>query len=216
MTAKLVRRLGRIPIRKRSRQQAEALTHAVNHWIRVEALAILHEGAYSAGEVAEMIDEDVKLVRGHLLDLYNSGCIEIAGIKAVGNVEKILYRAIALPRVSPATYRRMSIPERRDLNGAVVQGLLAESVFSYRVGKMDSDEDLYLVWDAICVDAQGEHELHDLLADSYEGAKNIHAKSINRIVKSKETGTTKVVGLVGFERGRPGRPEGGYYKERKK
>jgi hypothetical protein len=178
-------------------------------------LAILHEGEFSAGEIADIIGEDVKLVRGHIIDLYNSGCIEFAGKKTAGNVSKPIYRAIVLPVVDPETYRAMSVEDRRDVNGAVVQGVLTESVSSFRAGKMDTDEDLYLVWDAPNLDAEGKRELHDHLATAFEGVKDIHARAANRMAKSGETGTTTVVALLGFERGRPGRPEGGYLGQKK-
>lgn len=204
--------VGRKPLKERTRRPDDALPHSVNHWIRVEALAIFHEGEFSAGEVAEMIGEDVKNVRGHIRDLYDSGCVEFAGYKLVGNYRKPVYRAIVLPWVSPRAYRAMSIEDRHDLNGAVVQGVLAESVSSYRTGKMDTDEDLYLVWDAPNLDAEGKRELHDCLATTFEGVKDIHARAANRMAESGETGATTVVGLLGFERGRAGRPEGGYYR----
>lgn len=206
-------KVGRKPLKKRTRRQADALTHAVNHWIRVEALAIFHEGEYSTGEVAELIGEDVKLVRGHIKDLYDSGCIEFAGYKMVSGTMRPVYRAIVLPVVKDEAYREMTIEERRDLNGAVVQGLLTESVSSYRAGKMDRDEELCLVWDVANVDVEGKRELLEHLTAAWEGVREISARSANRMVESDETGTTTVVGLLGFERGRSGRPEGGYYKQ---
>jgi hypothetical protein len=189
--------------------------HAVNHWIRVEALAIFHEGEFSAGEVAEMIGEDVKLVRGHIRDLYNSGCIEVAGYKMVGNHRKLVYRAVVLPVVSDKVFRAMSIEKRHDLNGVVVQGLLAESLSSYRNEKMDNDEELVLIWDVPNVDVQGKRELSEHLASSWEGVRDIHARAANRMAESGETGTTMIAALLGFERGRPGRPEGGYSGRKK-
>lgn len=207
----ITRELGRKPRKQRSRQPVEAMTHAVNHWIRVDALAIFHEGEFSAGEVANMIDEDVKLVTGHIHDLYESGCIEFAGYKTVGNVSKPVYRAIVLPEVTPGVYRAMSIDDRHDLNGAVTQGILAETVSAYRAGKMDTDEELYLVWDAPTLDAQGEREMHGILATCFERAKKVQGRAANRMAKSGETGVTKVIAFLGFRRGRPGRPEGGYY-----
>lgn len=202
--------VGRKPLKKRTRRPDDALPHAVNHWIRVEALAILHEGEFSAGEVADMIDQDVKNVRGHIRDLYDSGCIEFAGYKVVGNYRKPVYRAIVRAVVNDEAYRAMSIEDRHDLNGAVIQGLHAESVSSYRNRKMDADEDLCLLWETMNLDAQGKRELLAHLTAAWEGAKEINAGAANRMAKSGETGTSTIVGLLGFERGRPGRPVGGY------
>jgi hypothetical protein len=193
------------------------MTHAINHVIRVEVIAIFHEGEFSAGEVAEMIGGvDVKAVTGHIHDLYESGCIEFAGHKMVHGVMRPIYRAIVLPEVTPEVYREMSLEDRHDLNGAVTQAILAESVSAYGAGKMDEDEELYLVWDAPYLDAEGEGEMHDFMAACFkEGAKRIHAKSANRMAKSGEKGHTKVVGFLSFRRGRPGRPAGGYFNSEK-
>jgi hypothetical protein len=206
-----IREVGRRPFKQRTRQPVEAMTHALDHWIRVEILAILHEGCFAAGEIADMIGENVKKVTGHIHDLYESGCIEFAGTKMIGAYARPVYRAIVLPEVMPEVYRAMSIPDRHDLNGAVTQAILTETVSSYRGGKMDEDDDLYLVWDAHYLDAQAEREMHDHMADSYKRAKEIHAKAVNRIAKSREEGHTKIVGFLSYRRGRPGRPEGGYY-----
>jgi hypothetical protein len=202
--------VGRKPLKERTRLPDDALTHAVNHWIRVEALAIFHEGEFSTGEVAEMIGEDVKLVRGHVKDLYDSGCIEFAGYKMVGSVMRPIYRSIVRAVVSDEAYRAMSIEDRHDLNGAVVQGLHAESVSSYRNGKMDTDENLCLVWQALNLDSRGKQELKEYLTARWKGAKEIEAKAANRMAESGESGTSSVIGLLGFERGRAGRPISGY------
>jgi hypothetical protein len=205
--------VGRKPVRKRTRLPDDALTHSVNHWIRVEALAIFHEGEFSSGEVAKMIGEDVKNVRGHVQDLYDSGCIEFAGYKLVSGAMRRVYRAITRAVVSDETYRGMSIEARHDLNGVVVQGLYAESVCSYRNRKMDIDENLCFVWQSLNLDALGKRELLAHLTAAWDGAKEIEARAINRMAESRESGSPSVVGLLGFERGRAGRPEGGYHRE---
>lgn len=196
------------------------MTHSINHWLRVEVLAVLHEGKFPASEVAARVGEDVRAVTGALHDLYDSGNIEIAGFAEVGNHKKPIYRAIALPKVTREVYRKMSIPARNDLNGAVTQGILAEMVSAYQTGHMDADENLYLVWEPLTLDAQGEDELHEHLEACLEGAAEICARSAGRLNKSKETGVTKVIGLLAFRRGRPGRPkDGGYlgrFKKRSK
>jgi hypothetical protein len=131
----------------------------------------------------------------------------------VSNSARPVYRAIVLPQVTPEAYREMSIEDRHDLNGAVTQGILSETVSSYRTGKMDTDEELYLVWDAPTLDVQGEREMHDNLAACFKRARQIQGRAANRMVESGEVGATRVVGFLSFRRGRPGRPEGGYFSE---
>jgi DNA-binding transcriptional ArsR family regulator len=211
MSKSAVQPVGRKPPKERTKRSDEALTHSINHWIRVEVIAILAEGEFSAGEIARMIDVDVKNVRGHVKDLYDSGCIEFAGYKMVSGGMRPIYRALVLPVVYDEMYREMSLKDRHELNGAVVQGILAETVSSYRNEKMDRDEELCLLWDALNLDAEGKRELLRLLIATWEGAQEINGKSANRMAQSGETGDVTFVGLLGFKRGRPGRPDGGYH-----
>jgi hypothetical protein len=207
--------IGRKPLKQRTRRPADALSHSVNHWIRVEALAIFHQGEFSAGEVADMIGEDVKNVTGHIRDLYDSGCIEFVGYKLVGNYRKPVYRAIVLPVITDEVAREMSSEERHDVSGAITQGFLAESLSSYRNGKMDNDENVCLIWDAPELDAQGRRELREHLTSSWNTVLDIHARAANRMAESGESGTATVAGLLSFERGRTGRPDRGYYRAEK-
>lgn len=188
------------------------MTHTLNHWLRVEIVSILHEGEFSAGEIAETIgDVDVKDVTGHTHDLYESGSIEFAGYKEVDGVMRPVYRAIVPPEISDEAYRDMSYEDRDDASGAVAQGILAEAVSARQNGKLAEDETVVLIWGAPTLDAQGEREMNAHLTASYREAQKIHAKTASRMAKSGETGVTKVVAFLGFRRGRPGRPEGGYF-----
>lgn len=203
--------LGRKSLATRAKRPDDALPHSVNHWIRVEALAIFHEGDFSAGEVAIMIGEDVKIVRNHIRDLYDCGCIELAGYKMVGNHRKPVYRAIVLPVISDEVAQEMTVEERHDVSGAITQGILTETVSSYRNGKLDVDP-VCLMWDAPNLDAQGQQEMQANLVAAWKRGQKIHAKAAHRMAKSGEIGETFVVGLLGFERGRSGRPAGGYLR----
>lgn len=203
--------IGRKPIKERTKLPDEALPSSVRHWIKVEALAIFHEGEFSAGEIAIMIGEDVKLVRNHIRELYDAGCIELAGYKEVGGYVRAVFRAIEAPEISDEAAKEMTVEERHDVSGAITQGILAETVSSYRNGKLDVDP-VCLLWDAPYFDSLGEQEAHEVMLDAYGKVKKIHGKSVNRMSKSGETGTTSVVALLAFERGRPGRPQGGYFK----
>ena len=204
-------KLGRKPLNERSRRPDDAVPFSVKHWIKIEALAIFHEGEFSVSEVALMIDEDVKIVHNHVSELYKAGCIELAGYKMVGNHRVAVYRAIVLPEISDEIAQSMSTEERHDVSGAIAQGILAETMCAYRNGKLDVDP-VCLLWGAPTLDALGQKELHSLLLNTWNKVQKIHGKSANRLAKSGENGKTTVVGLLGFERGRPGRPAGGYFK----
>ena len=104
---------GRKPLKERTKLPDDALPGSVRHWIKVEALAIFHEGEFSAGEVAIMIGEDVKNVRNHIRELYEAGSIELAGYKKVGSYVRAVYRAIQLPVIEDEDACKMTVEERQ-------------------------------------------------------------------------------------------------------
>jgi predicted transcriptional regulator len=204
--------VGRKPLKERRRRPEEALPHAVNHWVRVETLAVLQEGPFSVAEVARLIGEDVRVVRNHVKDLYDSGCIEFAGYKHVSGTLRPTYSCLVLPVVGVEAYRAMSLDERHDLNGAVIQGIQVESVSSFRNGRMDEDENLCLVWQPLNLDIQGKRELSTHLTVGWEATKGIETRSLDRMAESGEQGCSTIAAFLGFERGRRGRPKGGYHR----
>jgi DNA-binding transcriptional ArsR family regulator len=220
------RKAGRRPITERTRLPEDAPPFAVGHYLRLEALTILHEGEFTAGEVAHMLGEDVKNVHHHLSALYEAGCVELAGHRVEGNFRKPVYRAIARPFISDEEYDAMSVAERHDANSAIVQWILAECLSSYRNEKMDRDKDVCLIADEPDLDTKGREEVREFLTTAWSGEpddvlaalksiQEITCRAANRMAESGETGTTMFVTLLAFERGRSGRPTGGAFNSGK-
>lgn len=204
---------GRRPLRERTRLPDDAPSYAVGHRVRLESLIILHEKESSAADIAKMLDEDVRVVTNHLRDLYDAGCIEFVGHKGEGNIRRAVYRATTRPLISDEEYEAMSLKERHEINGVAVQWILAECLSSYRNDKMDRDEALCLITDAPILDAEGKVEIRDLLTASWSGeseeafealksVQEIAGRAANRMAESGEDGTTVIVTLTAFERGR--------------
>lgn len=209
---------GRRPAKERTRLPEEAPTYPVNHRIRHESLIILHEGEFSAADIAEMIGEETPHVANHLRDLYDAGCIEFVGYKGKGNFKKAVYRAIARPFTSREEFRPLSPDDRQEAIGVHLQRTVAECLASYRAKKMANDDALCIISDEPCLDAMGRLELDDFLTACWNGesevlaelksVQEIAARAANRMAKSGETGTTVVVSLMAFERARPRISEG--------
>jgi DNA-binding transcriptional ArsR family regulator len=210
------RQVGRKPRGKRTKGPAEAAAYAVNHWARLEVLTVLHQGEFSPGEVAEILGEDVRYVTGHINDLYEAGCVEFVGYLLVGSRSRPIFRAVSLPEITDEVWRSMSLDDRHDASGAITQGFLAESLSSHRNYRIAEDDDPFLAWDAHKVDAEGKAEINARLAATKEEILEIEGRSANRMAKSGEAGTTIVVGLHGFIRGRSGKPKKGYFRARKR
>jgi DNA-binding transcriptional ArsR family regulator len=203
---------GRRPTRERTRRAEEAPTYATNHRVRLECLIILHEGEFSAADIAEVIGEETSSVANHLRDLYDAGCIEFVGHKGKGNFKRAVYRAIARPFTSREEYEAMSLEERQEAVGVHLQWLLSESLASYRSRKMVSDESLSVMSDEPYLDADGRVELDEFLTACWRGdsetlallksVQDIACRAIGRMAESGEKGTVIVVSLMAFERGR--------------
>jgi hypothetical protein len=193
---------GRRPLKERTRLPNDAPPFAVGHGVRLESLIILHERECSAADVAN-----------HLRDLYDAGCIEFVGHQGEGNIRKAVYRAVTRPLITDEEYEAMSPKERHEINGIAVQWILAECLSSYRNDKMDRDRALCLITDAPILDPEGRVELRDFLTASWtggsgdvvealKGVQEIASRAASRMTCSGATGTTVVVTLMAFERGR--------------
>jgi DNA-binding transcriptional ArsR family regulator len=184
----------------------------LSHRIRQESLIILHEGEFSAADIAEMIGEDTSHVTNHLRDLYDAGCIEFVGYEGKGNFKRAVYRAVARPFTGREEAKKMSPAERQEVSGVHLQWTFTEAVVAYRKKKM-ADEACVVMSDEPCLDAEGRIELDDFFAACWNGdfevleklksVQDIAGRAANRMAKSGETGVTVVASLMAFERARP-------------
>jgi predicted transcriptional regulator len=186
------------------------LVYALGNWIRVDALAILAEGRHSVSEVAEIMDLDLKRVSGHIRELHRCGCIEEAGTEKVRNTTEHFYRAVELPYIDDETYRDLSLEARREILALIIQAMMAETLASFRAGKLENNENTWIGWDCANLDAQGQRELKDEITATLERVVDIKARAAHRLSESGEVGITTVYTFNAFERSRPGRPQGGY------
>lgn len=200
----------RKPRDARKREMDEAVAFAVGNKIRNQALAILAEGIRSSSELAKMMGLGVKLVSNHIRELYDSGCIEIAATAEKGNVTEVYYRTVILPYITDEAYRGMTMEERHDVNGVTVQNILNETLAAYRARKMDDDEDLWLLWDALMLDKRAREEIAQEQAESYERQKDIAGGAATRLCESDEVGQTTIIASMAFDRCRSQLPEHRY------
>jgi predicted transcriptional regulator len=169
---------GRKPLDQRTKPPAEAMAHALDHWARLEVVTILHQGEFSAKEVADIMGEDVSYVAKHIRVLYHAGCIEFVEFRWIGTRARPVYRAVVLPEITDAVYEAMPKSKRDDAAAAMVQGFLAESMSSFRNKKMNGDEPPVLIWDAPPLDAQGRQKLRKRLTEVWdEEVLAIHGES---------------------------------------
>jgi DNA-binding transcriptional ArsR family regulator len=201
---------GRTPVIGRKKSTADAVAYAAGNQLRVGALEILAEGKISVAEIAQELDVDVKKLSDHIRYLYDYGCIEEAGIAKARNTYKHFYRAVTLPCVSVEDYRILSLGERRDVMGLIIQATIIEILASLRGRKLENDEKVQLIWDCLNLDLRGKGEVAACLTKADKRLLAIGAANTKRLAKNGESGVPMIASFAGFERSRPGRPITGY------
>jgi hypothetical protein len=189
------------PGQKRSIE--EAVSYAVGHRIRIEVLGILNEGARSPSELAKLTHQPITTIGHHIKELVNSGCIELAKIEKVRNVDQHFYRAIQLPFINDEEAEALPPEVKQEYAAVILQAIMAEGLGSLWAGKMSNDPTVRMMWRWFNLDAEGRQELADEQRESWERIVEIEARATTRRAESGEDATSMVVTAMGFERSRP-------------
>ena len=189
--------------RGQKRSVEEALSYGVGHRIRIEVLGILNEGTRSASELAKLTHQPLTTIGHHIKELVNSGCIELARIEKVRNVDQHFYRAVQLPFVTDEEAEALPPEVKQEYAAVILQAIMAEGLGSLWAGKMNNDPTVRMMWRWFNLDAKGRQELADEKRESWERVVGIEAESTNRRAESGEDATTMIVAMMSFERSRP-------------
>jgi DNA-binding transcriptional ArsR family regulator len=192
----------RKPAAERKREDADAISYAFGHWIRLEALAILAEGQHGVAEMARSLGISTQRLSGHIDGLYEHGCIEYMGSAPAGAATEHFYRAVVIPRIDDDEFEAMPPYERRDSLGLVAQAVFAEGLASLRAGMLDDDENARIIGRCVRVDAQGKEEVQQHILEVYEQLVAIEVESSHRLARSRDSGTTTIVSVTAFKRSR--------------
>ncbi len=205
---------------QRGKSIEEVVSYAVGHRIRIEVLAVLHEGAYCPNELAEMIGEPLGRVAHHVNELLDAGSIELARTERVRNTTRHFYRAVELPEppsqatpppqtdmISPRFYSdeefaAMPPQQRQTTAGLILQACMAEALAALWAGKMIDDPRVWLSWRWFNVDPQARAEIADEQARSWKRIEEIEAEATARLAESGEEPVSIVVNTQAFERSR--------------
>lgn len=180
----------------------EAVSYGVGHRIRIEVLALLNEGTRSPSELAKLTHQPITTIGHHIKELVNSGCIELARIEKVRNVDQHFYRAVELPFVSDEEAEALPFEARQEYAAVILQALMAEGLAALWAGKLSSDP-VWMSWRWFNLDVQGRQDAQEAQAVFWKRIKDVEAESTNRVAESGETTVSTIVAALGFERFRP-------------
>lgn len=205
---------------QRGKSIEEVVSYAVGHRIRIEVLAMLHEGVYCPNELAETLGEPLGRVTHHVNELLDAGSIELARTEQVRNTTRHFYRAVELPEpasqtsplprteaISPRFYSDEEVaampPQQRQMNaGLILQASMAEALAALWAGKMSEDRRVFLAWRWFNVDARGREEIADEQARSWARIQEIEAEATARLAAAGEEPVSVVAAAQGFKRSR--------------
>lgn len=208
---------------KNSRKGASSRTSAqrkvafaVLHPTRLDAYVIFMERqATSPKEVAEILELDIGEVSYHVAELHADKVIRLVKSEPRRGAVEHFYAAVAKPEVSDEEWRAMPRRSRRDFAATLLLAIVAEGLSSLDHGKMESDDDLYLLWIPARLTAEGQAEAYEVQADAHVQLEEVIAHDQERQTGNAERLPVRIYGMLGFERSRSGKPSGTSLGQRK-
>lgn len=192
----------------RKRQSARAaerrVAHAVIHPVRLDALSVFFERVASPKEIAKLLKVPLGTASFHVGELATDGVIELVKTEPRRGAIEHFYRAKIRPEVSDKELKAMPKAARRKFAALILQAIVAEGLASLRHGKMDTDDELNLIWMPMRLDSRGLQEVSDLQAETLERLEEIKAKSDDRSSDESGAAPVRIAAMMWFERGTPG------------
>jgi DNA-binding transcriptional ArsR family regulator len=155
----------------------------------------------------KLIDVTVSTASFHFKELRNAGVIELVRTAQRRGAVEHFYRAVERPEISDAEWQKLSTQERRDIAAIYILAISGEALASLRHGRLEADDDLYLVWEPVRCGSEGQAELYELCAEFHERLEGLKAKQEERQEDDEDT-QVRMVAMLNFERCRDGKPGG--------
>jgi len=180
----------------------EVTSRGLSHRIKIEILAILHDGPASTTQLARFLRQGESKVWNHIQALLKDGSIEEAGYIEDRNHKIVHYRQVELPFFSDEAIAAMSPEERQITAALILQASAAEALASLWAGKMHSDPRVWLAWEPICLSARGREKLADELQRNWEAMQEIAAEDVNHRAETGDDGLMMIIATFGYQRAR--------------
>jgi hypothetical protein len=176
------------------------IENSIKDVIRIDLLRILSERPASPRELAEILEQDVGDILGHVVELWADNCIEVVAEESAAEEADRRYRTAPPFFVDDREVQELSLEERERLSVAVLQGIVTEALGARRTGSLDSRHDSHLSYKPLKLDDRGWRELVALLLRTLKEAETIEDGSRERLGLAGEEGFEALVALMGYER----------------
>lgn len=184
------------------RTREEAASFALAHRTRIEIVSALNARDYSASELASIVRQPLNAVTYHLQELLESGSIEIAAVREVGNVQQKIYRAISTSFFDEEAMEEWSHEQRQAFYSLILQNSGAEAMASLWSGAISDEPKSWLTWAWFNLDEQGWHDLSAVFESTWDQFQTIQAEANERCARSGEESRSYICSLQGYPRSR--------------
>jgi DNA-binding transcriptional ArsR family regulator len=189
--------------RRSGRSPEQKISHSVNHSVRLDAFLATFEAVTSPSEVAKLLRKPVATVSFHMTELRKDGAIELVKTEQRRGAIEHYYRATRPPEVDAEEWKALPKSSRRKIAALGLQAVIADSLASLRHGKLEDDEDMYLVWMPMRLNEEGRDKVTDLQAEMLE--RMVEIEEAYGIPEGDEEDVgMRVATMLWFERGQPG------------
>lgn len=186
--------------RRKARSREEAASFAIAHRIRIEILAVLHEGPATIKQLSRELRHTTGTIGHHVEELLLDGSIEVAKTDEVGSVTQYWYIASKLPEYTSEEIAELTEEEQQATYSLILQSIMAESLAALWSGQLLDDPLITLAWNWIPLDQQGRRDLDKEQTRSWHRMHEIAAESAGRRCQSGEAAHTYLVASMGFRR----------------
>jgi DNA-binding transcriptional ArsR family regulator len=174
---------------------------AMSHPLRARVLGVLSERTASPKEIADQLGEPIPNVSHHAKRLVQLGCAELVDKRQVRGAIEHFYRATPRSFIGHQDWRRAPRSVRGGVTDAAVGSFVEATAAAAEAGTIDSRDDTTLNWMPMAVDETGWSEIAAIMETARKQLTEVHERSSKRL--SGGAGIAVIVGLAGFEAGRP-------------
>ena len=155
--------------KRRSKRAAErAITHLLNHPVRLDAFLATFEAMASPNEISKLLRKPLADVSFHMSELRKEGVVELVKRAQRRGAVEHYYKAIEPPEIDDEEWQSMPKSARRRIVALGLQVVIADALSALRHGKFEEDEDMYLVWMPLRLRPEGQDATTALQAEMLE------------------------------------------------
>jgi DNA-binding transcriptional ArsR family regulator len=195
--------VGKEMVRRVKKGIEEVVQYTLSHTTRIQVLAVLNEGSYTAAEISRKIGLPPKTVQNHLRRMVAEGSIEIDKEVSRGNRAQYTYRSVVFNTYSAEEFERLPFRFRQHIAGAILNSGIAEILAGFHAGKL-AEPRAHEYWDWYNVDEKARDDADVLTHRFLRDIRKLEDESITRAAKSGEETTSMLLELFFFERPRKG------------